>query len=60
MSDHDLHSHDVAVRGPEPGQPAMPGRASPDADGRLLTPEILTLAAVVVLGSIMTILDSIA
>lgn len=44
MSDHDLHSHDVAVR--QPGQPAMPGM-----DGRLLTPEILTLAAVVVLGS---------
>jgi MFS family permease len=28
------------------------------ADARLLTPEILTLAAVVVLGSIMTILDA--
>src|SRR5215469_15773864 len=39
------------------------GTGRPDRDGpapgeRLLTPEIVTLAAVVVLGSIMTILDA--
>ena len=38
-----------------PGQPELNGPATGE---RLLTPEIVTLSAVVVLGSIMTILDA--
>src|SRR5215831_17516796 len=51
-----------------PGQPARPGQqgrsaqheppGEPARRERLLTPEIVTLSAVVVLGSIMTILDA--
>jgi EmrB/QacA subfamily drug resistance transporter len=40
------------------GGPGQPERAGPAPGERLLTPEIVRLAAVVVLGSIMTILDA--
>ena len=50
MTGHSLDSQDAAVRGGGTGL-APPG-------GRILTPEIISLAAVVVLGSIMTILDA--
>jgi EmrB/QacA subfamily drug resistance transporter len=46
----------VEEKSVQPGTPAGAG-AKPESD-RLLTPEILTLAAVVVLGAIMTILDA--
>jgi hypothetical protein len=51
-----MTSQETPVRPHErPGERGRPGQ--PD---RLLTPEIVTLAAVVVLGSIMTILDRIS
>jgi EmrB/QacA subfamily drug resistance transporter len=58
MGNHDVRAHGTsqphpAGQRPQPGQPDPPG-----PPGRLLTPEIVTLAAVVVVGSIMTILDA--
>src|SRR5712691_3166378 len=49
--------HDTRAPGPRPAQDGS-GSAGAAGGQRLLTPEILTLAAVVVLGSIMTILDA--
>jgi EmrB/QacA subfamily drug resistance transporter len=50
--------HGTQLPGPGPAQSGTgPVSSTPDGE-RLLTPEILRLAAVVVLGSIMTILDA--
>ena len=61
-----MTSHEIDVRGQQAdrrdGSPAPQGHASRPGQGggneRVLTPEIISLAAVVVLGSIMTILDA--
>ena len=46
------------TRGPETGDVELAQAGGADAAGGVLTPELLSLAAVVVLGSIMTILDA--
>ena len=53
------HERDEAGRPDQrDGGPGQPERNGPAPGERLLTPEIVTLAVVVVLGSIMTILDA--
>jgi EmrB/QacA subfamily drug resistance transporter len=61
----EMGSQNLGTRTHRPGQPVpdapaatMITAAQPPQPARLLTPEILALAAVVVLGSIMTILDA--
>jgi len=55
MTSHQIPVHEHEQPGPDE-QPRQ--REQPGPRERLLTPEIVTLAAVVVLGSIMTILDA--
>jgi EmrB/QacA subfamily drug resistance transporter len=54
MTSGEFARHDTRAPGPRPAQDG----SGPAGGQRLLTPEILALAAVVVLGSIMTILDA--
>src|ERR1700732_4778827 len=58
MTSGEIAHHDAPAPGPGPAQHGSgPPEAGPGGGEPLLTREILTLAAVVVLGAIMTILD---